>query len=379
MDSRSTLESTSGGVWTERLTLVRLIAIKVSMLQKDESRQLDERPQEILRLIVRSYITNGEPVGSRTLSKIIDSRLSPATIRNIMADLEEMGLLAQPHTSAGRIPSEKGYRYYVDTLGDSKLSKSDERYISRMLSETDTVEEIMSRASFVLSMITNNVGIVIAPPMAQTLLKHIEFVTLTEGKILVIFVSNSGLVQRKLIRVNDQYTQEELDRAGRYLVEKFAGRNLTQIRSELLRMMQEERNLYDRMLTLLRAWRDSIDGESEPEAIYVEGTANILNKPEFADVERMRTLFKMFEEKSRLVKILNECIGSQATEGVNISIGSELGVPAMRDFTLITTSYASNDHNLGFLGIIGPTRMEYERGISIVTYLGRVMGEMINA
>src|SRR4029079_4481069 len=173
-------------------------------------------------------------------------------------------------------------------------------------------------------MITNNVGIVIAPPMAQILLKHIEFVTLTEGKILVIFVSNSGLVQRKLIRVNDQYTQEELDRAGRYLVEKFVGRNLTQIRTELLRMMQEERNLYDRMLTLLQAWRDSIDGESEPEAIYVEGTANILNKPEFADVERMRTLFKMFEEKSRLVKILNECIGSQATEGVNISIGSEL-------------------------------------------------------
>src|SRR6478752_7383641 len=207
------------------------------MLQRDENRQLEERPQEILRLIVRSYITNGEPVGSRTLSKIIDARLSPATIRNIMADLEEMGFLAQPHTSAGRIPSEKGYRYYVDTIGDSRLSKSDERYISRMLSESDTPEEIMSRASYVLSMITNNVGIVIAPPMAQILLKHIEFVLLSEGKILVIFVSNSGLVQRKLIRVSDAYTQEELDRAGRYLVEKFGGRNLTQIRSELLRMM----------------------------------------------------------------------------------------------------------------------------------------------
>jgi heat-inducible transcriptional repressor len=351
----------------------------MSHREKEDGRQLDERPREILRLIVRSYVTTGEPVGSRTLSKVIDWRLSPATIRNIMADLEEEGFLVQPHTSAGRIPSEKGYRHYVDSIGDSRLSKSDERYISRMLSESDTPEEIMSRASFVLSSISNNVGIVFAPPMAQTLLKHIEFVTLGEGKILVIFVSNSGLVQRRLIRMADGFTQDELDQAGRYLVDKFAGKNLMQIRNELLRMMQEERTLYDRMLSLLRAWRDSLTAVTEPEAVYVEGAANILNKPEFADVERMRHLFRMFEEKSRLVKILNECIANHGAEGVNIAIGSELGKPEMRDFTLITTSYASSDHNTGFLGIIGPTRMEYERGICIVTYLGRVIGELINA
>ncbi len=350
----------------------------MSPKDKEDARQLDERPSHILRLIVRSYVTTGEPVGSRTLSKVIDWRLSPATIRNIMADLEEAGFLVQPHTSAGRVPSEKGYRFYVDALGDSKLSKSDERYISRMLSESETPEEIMSRASFVLSSITNNVGIVFAPPMARTLLKHIEFVTLGEGKILVIFVSNSGLVQRKLIRVADVYAQDELDRAARYLVEKFAGKNLMQIRNDLLRMMQEERTLYDRMLSLFTAWRDSLTEETEPEAVYVEGAANILNKPEFADVERMRHLFKMFEEKSRLVKILNECITNQGAEGVNIGIGSELGFPEMRDFTLITSSYASSDHNTGFLGIIGPTRMEYERGISIVSYLGRVMSDLIN-
>src|SRR5215813_8240530 len=152
------------------------------MAQRDDTAipQLDERPREILRLIIRSYIGSGEPVGSRTLSKSIDWRLSPATIRNIMADLEEAGYLVQPHTSAGRIPSEKGYRFFVDTLGDSKLSRHDERYICRMLSESDTPEEIMSRTSVVLSTITSNVGIVIAPPMAQTLLKHIEFVSLGE-------------------------------------------------------------------------------------------------------------------------------------------------------------------------------------------------------
>src|SRR5262249_54076456 len=159
-------------------------------------------------------VTSGEPVGSRTLAKAMEWRLSPATIRNIMSDLEDEGYLSQPHTSAGRIPSEKGYRFYVDNLVDSgKLSKSDERYISRVLSESENPEDVMSRASVVLSTISKNVGIVVAPPMSATVLKHIEFVDLTDGKILVIFVSTSGLLQRKLIRVTERYTQEELNDA----------------------------------------------------------------------------------------------------------------------------------------------------------------------
>src|SRR5437016_7188651 len=193
------------------------------MTTKEDTRQLDGRRRDILKRIIRAYITSGEPVGSRTLSKFIDWRLSPATIRNIMSDLEEAGYLAQPHTSAGRIPSEKGYRFYVDNLPESgRLSKSDERYISRMLSESESPEDVMSRTSVVLSTISRNVGIVIAPPMAATVLKHIEFVDLTDGKILVIFVSTSGLIQRKLIRVGERYSQEDLDNAGRYLVEKFS-------------------------------------------------------------------------------------------------------------------------------------------------------------
>jgi heat-inducible transcriptional repressor len=144
-------------------------------------------------------------------------------------------------------------------------------------------------------------------------------------------------------------------------------------------MMQAERMLFDRMLSLLRAWGDSLDAEGNVDGIYLQGTSNILNQPEFADVERMRMLFQMFEEKGRLVKILNECISSNPPDGVTIAIGSELGIPTMRDFTFITSSYASSDRTTGFLGIIGPIRMEYERGISIVGYLGRIVGEMINA
>jgi heat-inducible transcriptional repressor len=340
----------------------------------------DERPREILKLIIRSYITTGEPVGSRTLSKVMDSRLSPATIRNIMSDLEEAGYLTQPHTSAGRVPSEKGYRFYVDNLADSgRVSKSDERYISRMLAESETPEDVMARASYVLSTISKNVGIVIAPPMASTVLKHIEFVDLGEGKLLVILVSKAGLLQRKLIRVADRYTQEELNKAGNYLVEQFAGRTLTDIRNDLLKKMHAERMLFDRMMALLEAWGGTLESEANQDAIYLQGTSNILSKPEFGDVERMRELFQMFEEKGRLVKILNECISSNPPEGVRITIGSELGVPVMRDFSLVTASYASIDRTKGLLGIIGPTRLEYERSISIVGYLGRIVGEMINA
>ena len=350
------------------------------MAYRENPRQLDERTREILKLIIRSYISSVEPVGSRTLSKHIEWRLSPATIRNVMADLEDEGYLTQPHTSAGRIPSEQGYRFYVDNLADSsRVSKSDERYINRMLSESDTPEDVMSRASFVLSTISKNVGIVLAPPMAATVLKHIEFVDLTDGKILVILVSKSGLLQRKLIRVSERYSQDDLDKAGKYLVEKFAGKSLTEIRNELLQLMQAERTVFDRMLSLLRTWGDTLSEEAGSNAIYVQGASNMLQQPEFADIERMRMLFQMFEEKGRLVKILNECIVSNTADGVNIAIGSELGVPHMRDFTLITCHYASADRTNGFLGIIGPTRMEYERGISIVGYLGRVLGEMINA
>jgi heat-inducible transcriptional repressor len=214
--------------------------------------------------------------------------------------------------------------------------------------------------------------------MASTVLKHVEFVDLGEGKLLVILVSKAGLLQRKLIRVADRYTQEELNKAGNYLVEQFAGRTLTDIRNDLLKKMHAERMLFDRMMALLEAWGGTLESEANQDAIYLQGTSNILSKPEFADVERMRELFQMFEEKGRLVKILNECISSNPPEGVRITIGSELGVPDMRDFSLVTASYASIGTK-GLLGIIGPTRLEYERSISIVGYLGRIVGEMINA
>jgi len=346
------------------------------MLKKDE---LSGRNQDILQLLVQTYINYGEPVGSKTLSGRLAGKLSPATIRNTMAELEDAGYLTHPHTSAGRVPSEKAFRFYVDLLPEStRVDKASERRIVQVLEDSDTPEELMSRTSFLLSEISKNIGIVIAPPMATTQLKHIEFLDLSDGKILVIFVSTSGLVQRKVIRLKEHYQQAELDRAGRFLVERFSDRTLTEIRNELLRMLEAERTIYDRMLKLLCSWNESLEAETEPESVYVQGTVNILDQAEFANLGAVRELFRMLEEKGRLLKILNECIASNTSSSVKIAIGSELGIPSMRDFTVVTSSYVAKDSTVGFLGIIGPVRMEYDRVISTVGYLGRLVSQRIN-
>src|SRR5678816_4580308 len=311
------------------------------MAQTDK---ISGRKRDILQLLVQTYIQYGEPVGSKTLAAHLSSHLSPATIRNAMAELEEAGYLTHPHTSAGRVPSEKGFRFYVDLLPESpRVDKAAERRIVQVLEDSDTPEELMSRTSFLLSEISKNIGIVIAPPLATTQLKHIEFLDLGDGKILVIFVSTSGLVQRKVIRLKEHYQQTELDRAGRFLVERFSDRTLTEIRNELLRMMEAERSIYDRMLTLLCTWNDTLEAETEPESVYVQGTVNMLDHAEFANLGPLRELFRMLEEKGRLIRILNECIGSSSSSSVKIVIGSELGIPTMRDFTVVTSSYAAKD------------------------------------
>ena len=343
---------------------------------------LDERGREILRLIVGEYIRSGEPIGSRTVSKLMQCRISPATVRNIMADLEDAGFLVQPHTSAGRVPSETGYRFYVEGLGHtSKPTRSAEDYINQALAGASTPEGMMSTACHLLSDISHNVGIVISPPIEISVMQHIEFVRLDDEKILVILVSQSGFVQQKLIRVKDPFSQDQLTRAGNYLVERFSGSTLPEIRKDLVAMMREERMMYDRLLAhLLESWCKSLDeDDTSAEFVYVQGTGNILSKVDFRDMARIEELFRLFEEKDRLVKILNECLPSDREERVQIMIGSELGAPCMQGLTFITSPYGRKDGTAGFLGIIGPTRMEYRKGISVVGYVADVFDRMISA
>ena len=348
-----------------------------------DTTELTAREQDILKSVVQYHIVDGKPVGSRFISKKQDSNLSPATIRNIMADLEQAGYLTQPHTSAGRVPTDKGYRFFVDRLLESsKLNKSEEDFIHFNIFRPDSHQSVVERVSQTISQATHNVGFVISPSLDQNQLKHIEFIQLPDSRILVIIVSKSGIVQNRIVRVDEKLTQIDLDQTARYINENFHGQSLLGIRNEVLRKMGEEKALYDRLLTnvILLCNRGLIDEVSEENVdIYVDGTSNLISQPEFADAARLQALFKTFEEKSKLVKILNECLHSGTGDGIRIIIGSENSIPGMQNYTLISSPILPQDQNLGSVGILGPTRMEYAKTIMIVDYVAKLYSQIFDA
>ncbi|MFN8009548.1 MAG: heat-inducible transcriptional repressor HrcA [Terriglobia bacterium] len=345
--------------------------------------ELTAREQDILKSVVQYHIVDGKPVGSQFISNKYDGNLSPATVRNIMADLEEAGYLAQPHTSAGRVPTDKGYRFFVDRLlKSSKLDKADEEFIHFNLFRPDSHQSVVERVTQTISQATHNVGFVISPSLDQNHLKHIEFIQLPDSRILVIMVGKTGIVQNRIVRVDEKFVQTELDQTARFINENFQGQSLFAIRNEILRKMGEEKALYDRLLqnVILLCNRGLIDEVSEENVdIYVDGTSNLLSQPEFADAAQLQALFKTFEEKSRLVKILNECLHSSTGDGIRIIIGSENSIPGMQNYTLISSPILPQDQNLGSVGILGPTRMEYARAITIVDYVAKLYGQIFDA
>jgi len=349
--------------------------------RKTQEFVFDQRSRDVLLSVIKLYVDTGEPVGSRTLSKHSKEKLSAATIRNIMADLEEAGYLTHPHTSAGRIPSDKGYRFYVDSiLRQVKISKSDESVIKLSLldSEIGSATRFMERTSHVLSQMSNNVGIVISPSVAQDILQHIEFVKLTDGRILVIMVSRTGLVRDRVIRVEGDFSQHELDKTARYVTDNFKGLSLLALRSEILKRMSEEKALYDGLLqNAILLCNRGITDEVQSE-VYVDGTSTILSKPDFTDTERLRALFRMYEEKGKLLKILNECLVESANTGIGIRIGSENNAPSLRNCTIITSPYIYNGNIIGGVGVVGPTRMEYARMITVVNYIARLFEKVFS-
>lgn len=337
---------------------------------------MDERCRELLAHLIKTHITTGEPVGSRTIAKLTREGLSAATVRNAIADLEEAGYLEQPHTSAGRVPTDKGYRFYVDHLIErTRLSQTDQATIERgMFAERwESVEHLMSRTSYLLSHFSESVGIVISPNPTNEAIQHIEFVRLSDGRILVITVLRSGLVQDRLIRISDPFTQDELDSTARYLNANFAGRTLVSIREELLKRMMEEKALYDRLLqnAILLCEQGLKDSPDSAREVFVDGASNMITKPDFADTERMRELFRIFEEKSRLVKLLNECV--EPATRLSVRIGAENNLPTLHNCAVITSSYGYGDQIVGSLGVVGPMRMEYARTISVVSYVARLL------
>jgi heat-inducible transcriptional repressor len=351
----------------------------------------DPRGQAILSAVIKEHLKTGEPIGSRTISDRFAHAAgwSSATIRNIMGELEEAGLVEQPHTSAGRIPTDKGYRFYVDhMLGETRLSKADMDAINSFLGvqtgeqSGPAPDRLMEKTSHLLSALSENVGIVVSPSLADNVLQHIEFMHLADNRILVVLVSASNIIHNKIIRIDESLSQIELEHTARYLNAKFSGKSLVAIRAEILELMREEKALYDKLLRNAMLLCDrSLEGEEATTGeVYVDGASNILTKPDFADAERMRQLFRTFEEKSRLVKILNECVArDQPFAGdVQVIIGREHIAPSMQSCALITAPYRIGlGDATGALGVVGPMRIEYERMVAVVNYVARLIERML--
>jgi heat-inducible transcriptional repressor len=337
---------------------------------------LSERSKRILEAIIEEYISSAEPVGSRAISRRHGLSLSPATIRNVMADLEDMDFLASPHTSAGRIPTDKAFRFYVDSLLTvGTIDPEQKELIQRQyrLYGKD-VGEIFKETSRILSSLSHYMGVVVTPRFTTTMFRHIEFIKLGGRRILAILVSKSGIVQNKIVETDDNLSSEDLVRMSNYLNNLLKGLSISELRSRILREMQDEKVRYDEMLAKALKLSEQTLDENGTE-VFIEGQVNILEQPEFADVGKMREVFRAFEEKGQLISLLDRCMES---DGVHIFIGAENYMHHLESMSVITAPYMSGKETVGVLGVIGPTRMGYDRVIPIVDYTAKVLSKLLD-
>ena len=344
------------------------------MPENPDFSKLTPRDREILRDVILTYILGAEPVSSRSVSKHSRLGLSAATIRNVMADLEEWGYLMQPHTSAGRVPTRAAYHLFIESMMQvRKVPAKERRYVEENLRSADA-DQLMGTASHLLSELSRQVGIVVTPLVGDTVLKAVDFVPLSGRKVLCVVVSAAGFVDNKLIETEEEIPREELVRISNYLTENFAGQTLREIRDRLLKMMAEERAQMDRMLALAIALaREGLDLNGGQE-VLVDGASVLLGQPELADIQRVRRMFDAFADKARLVKLLNRCIQGG---GVRVLIGEDSELTSELDFSLVATPYGVGDQTLGTLGVFGPSRMEYERMIPLVHFLGETLSRAL--
>ena len=337
---------------------------------------LSERMKRVLETIIEDYILTAEPVGSRKISKQSNLNLSPATIRNIMSDLEELGLLSQPYTSAGRVPTERGLRFYVDAiidvhdLSDQEQQEMRSKYVGHLTEGPDLFRE----TSRILSLSSHYLGIVWTPRMSSVILQHIEFVKLRKHLVLAILVSTAGLVHNRIVEVEEDFSQSELDHLSDYLNSFLAGLTLYQVRERLLEQMKVAKRAYDHLLEQALLLGEKAFSSIDESDVYIEGRTNILSEPEFGSVSTMTDLFRTFEEKAIMVKLLEKFM---APKGVQIAIGSESQVQEMETCSVVTSTYGCGGDVLGVLGVIGPRRMNYSRVIPLVGYTAKLLTEIL--
>jgi len=339
--------------------------------------QLSDRGKRILEAVIEDYIATAEPVGSQSITRSHALALSPATVRNVMAELEEMGLLTSPHTSSGRIPTDKAYRLYVNSILEVKqIARGNREEIQRRCRMAGKdVGQVLKETSRLLSTTSSYMGVVMAPRLAANVFHQMEFVKLGSRRILAILVSQNGTVQNRLIQTEAEIHQEDLVRMANYLNELLQGLTIAQVRERLLSEMESEKVRYDSMMSQALALSEQTISTDGPE-LFLEGQANILDQPEFADAGKMREIFRAFEKKSLLLDLLDR---SMQANGVQIFIGSESHLLKMEGMSLITSTYMTGKDTVGVLGVIGPTRMGYGRVIPIVDYTAKLISRLLEA
>lgn len=334
---------------------------------------LDDRSARVLRLVIEDYIGSAEPVGSRTISKKMEQGFSPATIRNIMADLEEMGYLAQPHTSAGRIPTAAGFRYYVNRLLERRaLTRVDREQLMKMAGGGGgAADDLLRQASRALSVLARQACVVVVSRVSNQPLRSLSLMRVSSDKILLITVLQGGWVQNRLIEGEQDLSPEELERINFYLNELAVGLTLPQLRRKILGEMRREKARYDRIMRRALRLSSKALSESPPGEVFVAGRANILEQPEFAeDVQKLKRILRAFEEKNLIVRLLDRALDLEALQ---VSIGSENSVEDLPDISVVASGYHQGESAMGGIGLIGPVRMDYSRVIPLVEYTARLL------
>ena len=346
----------------------------------NQGMELNERAGLILRALVQSYIHDGQPVGSRTLAKSTDLSLSPASIRNVMSDLEELGFIAAPHTSAGRIPTPRGYRFFVDTL--LKMQEAQGAGISDLqkqilVDDTGDARELASSVSSLLSSMTEMAGLVTLPRASHVVLRQVEFLPISNHRVLAILVVNDHEVQNRILHLDREYSESELKRAANYLNKTYAGKELNKVRDLVIEEMRlTQRSMNQLMIDTISIAQQALTIDTPAQEYVMAGEAQLMNFHELSDIDKLKQLFEAFNQKREMLGLLDQSI---VANGVKIFIGEESGYQLLGDCSIVTAPYRVDDEIVGVLGVIGPTRMAYERVIPIVDVTAKLVGAALKS
>lgn len=339
---------------------------------------LEDRVFRVLWAVVDSYISNPDPVGSRYITRKYGFNLSPATIRNIMADLEEMGYLMQPHTSAGRVPTDKGYRFYVDSMESLKSEWAEDSLLKdlrrRLENIKDDINELLNETTRTISEVTHYLGIAVPPKPDRSIFKKINLYKYRGNRIAAVLITEEGIIKNRIIELDPDISDRDLKRLSDYLNSRFSGYTIDEIRKIILKEMDSDRATFDRLISRAMKICEEVM-HSGPNTVFISGLSEVLELPDFSDIERIRAIMKTIEDKHMIIKLLDML---SENDGIKVVIGSENPVTGKMRISVITSPYREGDRQVGTIGIIGPTRMDYVRAMAIVDATARYISERLS-